>query len=263
MAVNNFKYLYGPVNSWRIGRSLGVDPVSATQKTCSFDCIYCQAGKTIILSKEREIFVPTKEIFNEIKNLPEVELDYITFAGNGEPTLAKNLGELIRGIRQIRKEKIAVITNASMIDHKDVQNDLFLANRVEAKLDGVLSETFYKVNQPASSITIKKIIDGLCDFRNKYQGEMILQIMFVQENKNEAEEIAKVALAISPNLIEVNTPLRKCLVSPLSPDELKSIENVFKKVSQNEIPIRNVYDTERKKSQPFSKKATDRRRGRE
>ena len=94
-----FKYIYGPVASWRLGRSLGVDAISQKEKQCSFDCVYCQIGRAKPIARRRKIFVPTEDILDELKRLPRVPLDYITFSGMGEPTLAKNIGELIIKIK--------------------------------------------------------------------------------------------------------------------------------------------------------------------
>ena len=110
MDAKSFKYVYGPVSSWRLGCSLGIDPVSKGRKICSFDCIYCQVGKTGLLIDERHRFINCEDIIKELDSLPPLEIDYITFSGAGEPTLASNLGEMIRGIKKIRQEKIAVIT---------------------------------------------------------------------------------------------------------------------------------------------------------
>ena len=101
-----FNYLYGPVSSWRLGSSLGVDLISSDQKICSLACLYCQLGATMVKTKKRSIYVPTKEIIEEIKTLPpNLQADYITFSGMGEPTLAANLGEAIKQIRTLRYEK--------------------------------------------------------------------------------------------------------------------------------------------------------------
>jgi len=101
MIDKKYKYIYGPVDSWRLGRSLGVDLISRDDKICTFDCVYCQVGKIATFSDRREVFVPTEEIIGEIKSLPSLEIDYVTFSGRGEPTLAENLGEVIREIKKM------------------------------------------------------------------------------------------------------------------------------------------------------------------
>jgi len=261
--IPKYKYIYGPVTSWRIGRSLGIDPLSSVKKACTFDCVYCQAGRTEVLPTDRSVYVPTEALLNEVRSLPHVVLDFITFAGNGEPTLAANLGEMILGIRALRKEKIAVITNASLIDRPDVQADLRLADRVEAKLDAASPASFSVVNQPAKGVVIENVIAGLKVFRKMYQGQLILQVMFLASNKANAEAIAKIALEIAPDLVEINTPLRACAVKPLSPEDLAPIAEVFHRVCGEKIPVRSVYEAKREKSRPFCQQSTDRRRGKE
>ena len=128
------KYIYGPVYSWRLGMSLGIDPLTDKRKICNFDCPYCQLGRTAKFYTQREDFVPVETILTEIKAMPPMRIDCYTFSGRGEPTLAKNLGAMIRAVREATGGKIAVITNAGLIDRPDVQEDLFLADWVLAKL---------------------------------------------------------------------------------------------------------------------------------
>ena len=263
MEPSKYKYIYGPVSSWRIGRSLGIDPVSAVPKTCTFDCVYCQAGRTGVFPKDRDIFVPTEALMEEIRSLPQVTLDYITFAGNGEPTLAKNLGEMIRRIRSLRKEKIAVITNASLIGRKDVREDLLLADRVEVKLDASSAVFFTKINHPMPEVLFENIVEGLAAFRKVYKGQLVLQVMFVAGNRDCAAGIAKIALEIHPDEIEINTPLRVSPAMPLSPEELAEMTDVFRKICGRKIKVRSVYEAKREKSSPFCWHATERRRGKE
>ena len=154
MSARNYRYIYGPVPSWRLGSSLGIDPLSRDGKVCSFDCIYCQIGETAFLTDERKTFVPAAKIINELDSLPALKIDYITFSGTGEPTLAENLGQMIKAIKQIRREKIAVLTNSSLMYREDVQRDLFLADFVVAKLDAPSQTIFELVNRPIKTIKI-------------------------------------------------------------------------------------------------------------
>lgn len=263
MEPPKYKYIYGPVSSWRLGRSLGVDPISSFQKTCSFDCVYCQAGRTEVFPSTREVFIPTEALSHELNSLPEVPLDYITFAGNGEPTLAKNLGEMIRAVKMVRKEKIAVITNASLIDRRDVVEDLILADLVEAKLDASSETSLKAVNQPMSEIRWEDIVGGLKAFRKVYRGHLTLQVMFVASNKSCAAAIAKIAHEIGPDEIEINTPLRACAVNPLSLEDLEEITAIFRGICGAKIKVRSVYEAKREKSLPFCQPSTERRRGKE
>lgn len=256
MAKRNYKYIYGPVSSWRLGRSLGIDPISGKVKICSFNCIYCQLGKTRLFTGKRKIFVPAQEVIGEINSFPALKIDYITFSGAGEPTLAKNLGQMIKAIKRIRDEKIAILTNSSLIDKKDVQRDLLLTDFVVAKLDVSSQELFEKVNQPVPGLKFNRILKGIKEFKARYKGKLALQIMFAEENKGYARGIARMARDIDPDEVQVNTPLRPCGVRPLSKKELSIIKSNFKGMN-----VISVYDIKKKKAKSISREQTLRRRG--
>jgi wyosine [tRNA(Phe)-imidazoG37] synthetase (radical SAM superfamily) len=256
MSNKSYKYIYGPVSSWRLGSSLGIDPVSGKRKICSFDCIYCQIGRTKIYSDERKIFVSVREVIEEIDSLAPMEIDYITFSGKGEPTLAKNLGQMIKTIKKIRSGRVAVLTNSSLMDREDVHRDLSLADFVAVKLDAASGEVFEAVNRPLETIKFDTVIKGIKKFRNCYKGKFALQIMFVEENKKHAEEIAKIAKDINPDEVQINTPLRPCDVEPLSRAQLDAVKVFFEGL--NTI---SVYEAEKKQVTPISNKDTLRRRG--
>jgi len=256
MARKEFKYIYGPVPSWRLGSSVGIDPISDKKKVCSFDCIYCQLGRTRVYAKKRKTFVPTEKVIEEMESLPQVDIDYITFSGRGEPTLAKNLGKMITAVKSIRKEPIAVLTNASFLHDKGVRGDLSKADFVVAKLDAASESVFKKINGPARGINLAKVVGGIKKFLSEYTGKLALQIMFVKENEKEAEEIAQLAREIGADEIQLNTPLRPCAVKPLSKRKMKEIEKYFKGLN-----VISVYTSVRKKVKPVSGKDTLKRRG--
>lgn len=256
MGKKSYKYIYGPVPSWRLGSSLGIDPISNVEKICTFDCVYCQVGETRILTDERKMFIPVAEIIRELNLLPPLNIDYITFSGRGEPTLAQNLGQMIKAVKKARKEKIAVLTNSSLLYREDVQQDLLLADFVVAKLDASSQEVFEAVNKPIETIEFSEVLKGIKDFRNIYKGKLALQIMFIEENKNSAEDIAQIAGEINPDEVQINTPLRPCRVKPLPKEEIDNIESYFRGL--NAI---SVYKSERKEVDPISDKDTLRRRG--
>jgi len=156
--MKNLKYIYGPVASWRLGRSLGIDPLSGKERLCTFDCTYCQLGvrvaspqgKSGFFTTERKNYVSAKDVIQELKSQAEVKVDYITFSGRGEPTLALNLGELIKAVKRARKEPVAVLTNSSLLDREAVRNDLAKADLVAVKLDAWNEESFNRINKPAN-----------------------------------------------------------------------------------------------------------------
>ncbi|MEW6040314.1 MAG: radical SAM protein [Elusimicrobiota bacterium] len=256
MWKKGLKYIYGPVPSWRLGSSLGIDPISEKDKICTFDCIYCQLGRTYKFANERNTYVTSKEVIDEISSLSEMKIDYITFSGRGEPTLAENLGEMIESIKTLRKDKIAVITNSSLMDRKNAVEDLLLADFVIAKLDAYSQESLEKINRPMKQVTFNTILDGIKQFKSRYKGKFALQIMFIEENKDNAKELAQFAREIKPDEVQINTPLRPCRVKPLSKEDISNIKEYFK--DMNYI---SVYDNEKKKVEPISTEDTLKRRG--
>ncbi|MBU4311369.1 MAG: radical SAM protein [Candidatus Omnitrophica bacterium] len=256
MKTKDFKYIYGPVPSWRLGSSLGIDPISQAGKVCTFDCLYCQLGKTENFTGERKIFISVTKIIEELDLLPTVQFDYITFSGRGEPTLAGNLGQMIKAIKKIRKEKIAILTNSSLLNRRDVQEDLLPADFVVAKLDADSQKVFDIINKPMEAIKFDAIMEGIKDFRGIYKGKLALQIMFITENKKYVEKIAGLTKEIDPDEVQINTPLRPCGVKPLSKTELGTIESYF-----NALNVVSVYKAEKKKVKPISNEDTLKRRG--
>jgi wyosine [tRNA(Phe)-imidazoG37] synthetase (radical SAM superfamily) len=256
MSDKNLKYIFGPVPSWRLGVSLGIDPVSKGRKVCSFDCIYCQLGKAGFYTDERLLSIATMDVMEELATISSLKIDYITFSGACEPTLAENLGEMIRAVKQVRKEKVAVLTNASLMHREDVRKDLSLADLVIAKLDASSQEIFAKINRPVRTINFQKVVSGIKEFRKVYKGRLALQIMFIDQNKTYAKEIAGIAKEINPDEVQINTPLRPCGVKPLSPEEIERISDYF-----DGLNIVSVYKAERKKVQSISNEETLKRRG--
>ncbi len=236
--AQKYKFIYGPVPSWRLGRSLGIDPLSYHEKICSFDCVYCQLGQTQNMTTERREYVPVQDIINEVLSLPPIEIDYVTFSGAGEPTLAENLGLMIQEVKKIRKEPIAVITNSSLLGIKEVRDDLALADMVVAKLDAASQDIFEKVNRPHHTVTFESVLQSLREFKKSYTGKLALQIMFVKANQQEASQIAALTRDIDPDEVELNTPLRRCAESPLDRDTMKTIESYFAGMH-----VRSVYSS--------------------
>ncbi len=254
--MKDFKYIYGPVSSWRLGSSLGIDPLSQETKICSFDCVYCQLGKILAYTSARKPYVPTQKIIEELEMLPEVQIDYITFSGKGEPTLAENLGQMIEAIKTIRKTPIAVLTNSSLMHREDVLRDLFLADFVIAKLDAPFQNIFELVSRPIKTIKIDTIIQAIKDFKSCYAGKLALQIMFIKQNKKYASEVAQIAKEINPDEVQINTPLRPCKVKPLPKQELDEIKQYFEGLN-----VISVYEASKKEVKPLSDKDTLVRRG--
>lgn len=232
--------VYGPVSSWRLGRSLGVDLICG-EKVCSFDCVYCSLGKTVEKTLERRVFVPTERVAQEIeKALQKVEADVVTFSGTGEPTLAQNLGEAIEVVRKISDLPVAILTNSSLMTEEDVRRNLIRADIVIGELDAPNEELFKRINQPHEGITLREIIEGMKKFREEFKGKFSLEVMFVPENKAFSGEIAEILRTIDPDEIQINTPLRPSPVKPLTPEELRGVLKSFEGMN-----FHSVYEAEK------------------
>jgi len=219
--------IYGPVSSWRLGRSLGFDILSPGGKTCSFDCTYCELGATVHPLTERREFVKLAELKRELQEVKSIEADYATFAGGGEPTLASNLGEAISIVKLALGLPVAVLTNSSLMNKDDVRRDLALADLVIAKVDAPNEKIFKTVNKPFRGQTLSQILESIRRFRSEYKGKLAIQMMFVDANKGCAEEMAIIARELSPDEVQINTPLRLGGVKPLSPQEIAAIRDKF------------------------------------
>ena len=232
--------------------------MSTPVKTCSYDCIYCQLGTTTQRLLERKEFVSVPRLALELEQVKESDLraDLVTFSGVGEPTLSSNLGRAIETARGILKLPVAVLTNSSLLPRDDVRRDLSLADIVVAKLDAPNDEVFQAVNRPADKYRLNDILDGIERFRLQYRGKLALQMMFIRQNKDFATRLAQLASQISPDEIQINTPLRPCAVKPLSPTEIAEIKSVFEGLGA----VVTVYEKARPQVEPLDPQETLRRR---
>jgi len=144
------QYIYGPVPSRRLGRSLGVDLVPF--KTCTFDCVYCQLGRTTNRTMERKEWVPLEPVLTQLEAKLDLKPDYITLAGSGEPTLYSKMSELIIRIKELTDVPVAVLTNGSLLWIPEVRDALLSADLVVPSLDAGSSELFRYVNRPHTNI---------------------------------------------------------------------------------------------------------------
>jgi wyosine [tRNA(Phe)-imidazoG37] synthetase (radical SAM superfamily) len=204
-----YKYIVGPIISRRLGVSLGIDPIPS--KTCSFDCLYCEVKKTNNKTIERKEYVNADEILFELKDYlknSNKKLDYITFSGSGEPTLNSKIGYIINEIKKITDTPVAVITNSSIIDRKEVRDDLLNADLIVPSLDAVTESVFKKIDLPHHSIKIENIIEGLISLRKEYKGQIWLEILVLKgynDTEDEIKKLAEVIKKIKPNKIQLNS----------------------------------------------------------
>ncbi|NQT19895.1 MAG: radical SAM protein, partial [Planctomycetes bacterium] len=153
------KYIFGPVPSRRLGRSLGVDVVPL--KTCSYDCIYCQLGNTTCKTVERKEWVPLDDVVLELKDRLSSRPDYITLSGSGEPTLYSRVAELIDRIKVMTDVPVAVLTNGSLLWQEEVRRQLMKADLVIPSLDAGDEVMFRLVNRPHEDVSFERMLAGL------------------------------------------------------------------------------------------------------
>jgi len=208
-------YVFGPVPSRRLGNSLGVNNIPI--KHCSYSCVYCQVGRTTNLTVGRRTFYEPRRIIEEVVSAVEEylgKIDYITFVPNGEPALDINLGKAIKGIKEKVEEKVAVITNGSLIG--SAYQDLLLADLVSVKIDAGSEDTYRRINRPHPDISLRGVIDSVMDFREKYNGTLLTETMLIDglnDGERDLKKTAKVVGRIAPEKAYLAIPVRP----PLEP----------------------------------------------
>ena len=200
---SGFSSVYGPVSSWRYGRSLGIDPIGPVS-TCSFDCVYCQLGEIEDRTRQRRIFVPTSRILRDLRAVAIAGVDVTTLSGSGEPTLALNLGEIVSAIGAATGKPVGVLTNASLLGDPGVRQELALADFVAAKLDAAGDERLRRVDRPVAGIGLAGIRSGLLSFRREYRGELAVQTMLLGRwpEREQADYVAFIA-ELAPDEVQL------------------------------------------------------------
>jgi len=229
MTTGAYRYVFGPALSRRLGRSLGVDVLPF--KTCTYDCVYCQLGRTTNRTIERREYVPLDAVLDEVRRKLDsgVETDYISIVGSGEPALYSKLGALIAGIKAMTDVPVAVITNGSLLWRDDVADDLRLADLVIPSLDAADAAAFQDVNRPDPAITFERMLDGLAAFRERYDGQLWLEVFLLGDVSATDEAVTQLAghiARIRPDKVQLNTVARPApggRVRPVPREELERI----------------------------------------
>ena len=211
MAVDGTRFIYGPVPSRRLGASLGADLVP--YKTCDYDCVYCQLGRTTDKTARRDSYVPAGIILEQLeRKLERIPTpDFITMSGSGEPTLNSGLGEVIQGVKRMSNVPVAVLTNGSLLGDPDVFAACLSADLVVPSLDAGDEEAFQAINRPCEGVTLSEVVDGLCSFKERFDGAIWLEV-FLLEGINSSEEhlekICALVKRIGPDKVQLNTVAR-------------------------------------------------------
>jgi len=205
------RHVYGPVPSRRLGRSLGVDLVPF--KTCSYDCIYCQLGRTTNNTTTRAEYVPVEGVLAELQQKLRAGPgpDFIGLAGSGEPTLHSRIAELIAGLKQVTSVPVAVLTNGSLLFEPEVRAALARADLVLPSLDAGSPSGFERVNRPHPDISFERMVDGLVTFSREFKGRIWLEVFIlagITDQPDEVERIAAIADRIRLDRVQLNTVSR-------------------------------------------------------
>jgi len=205
--------VFGPVPSRRLGQSLGIDPIPL--KTCNWNCVYCQLGRTARVAAGRREWVPEAMILRQVREALEShlpgEIDWITFVGSGEPTLHSGLGRMIREIQGMGSIPVAVITNGALLRQRQVREELAAADAVLPSLDAGSADLYRRINRPHSSLDFEGHVQGLVDFREAYAGRLWLEIMLLDGVNDTEEALRDLAVwvdRIRPDAVHLDVPSR-------------------------------------------------------
>lgn len=241
-------HVFGPVPSWRLGQSLGVDPVPL--KTCNWNCVYCQLGRTKPVTMRRARYVPENAAVDEVRQAlatDEAErIDWVTFVGSGETLLHSKIGWMLRAVKDLTDIPVAVITNGSLLFNPHVRYELAVADAVLPSLDAGNEDLYRRINRPHRAVTFERHVEGLIAFRKEYSGRLWVEIMLLRgmnDGDRELAETASVLGQIRPDEIHINGPSR----SPVEPwVECPDAEAVIRATDYFEsvAPVRVVHAAE-------------------
>ncbi len=228
-----YKHIFGPVPSRRLGRSLGVDLVPL--KTCSFDCVFCQVGKTSDLTVRRGVYVDTDEALDEVTRWLSSgdTADNITLSGSGEPTLHTEFGRIIEFVKEKCIIPAALLTNGSLLHMPEVRADALKADVVKISLSAWDEASLRAINRPAPELTYERVYGGIKSFSEDFFGELWVEVFLVAGINDKPEQVRKVAArvnALRPHVVHLNTVVRppsESWVKPASQDAMERLAELF------------------------------------
>lgn len=236
-----YRYIFGPVPSRRLGISLGVDLIPP--KTCSYNCIYCESGKTTNLTVERREYVPLDDVLKELDSVLKTHprLDFVTYSGSGEPTLHSRISEVTRFVKEKYPEyKTALLTNGSLFYDEKVRRDCLDIDVVIPSLDCAGETEFKKVDRPHHSLSAAVVNEGIARFRTEYTGQIWLEIFIVPGINDTDEEIGRINAEIAkirPDKIQLNTLDRPGVVDWIRPADDMRMQEIAGKLRHDNIEI--------------------------
>jgi len=232
-------HIFGPVNSRRLGRSLGVDLF--TEKICNLNCIYCEVGTTRRLTCQRDQYVPTGRILAEIDTWfgetgRQAEIDVVTVTASGEPTLHSGFGEILAHIKACSGKPVCVLTNGTTLMDPQVRQELALADIAIPSLDAARESSFRKLDRPAGCVHLDEVIRGLIAFSHEYSGRLWLEILFargINDSDQDVEALQEVIGRMRLERIQLNTVARPPLEEYARPSTGKRLADIARFFRQN------------------------------
>jgi len=239
------KYVFGPVPSRRLGKSLGVDPVPL--KTCNWNCVYCQLGRSRPVVNERADYYPPEEIVAEVGEAlakhATGQIDWVTFVGSGEPLLHAHMGWMLREVKAMTDIPIALITNGSLLYLPAVRQEIAVADAVLPTLDAGSADVYRRIDRPHAEATFERLVEGLVSFSQEYGGKLWVETMLVS-GMNDGEEalhdIAARIKEIAPDEVHINLPTRPPAEAWLEPPDDESLMRAIG-IIEEVAPVKAVY----------------------
>jgi len=236
------KWLFGPVPSRRFGRSLGIDLF--TRKICTFDCVYCEVGRTPRTTDCVDTFAPVEEVLDELRDyladhhddLP----DFITFAGSGEPTLHREIDLIIHGIKEMSTVPVVLLTNGSLLHREAVLNRVLDVDYLVPSLDAGCPETYSRINRPTAKIPYEKLLEGLIAAQRACRGHYLLEVLLVDGVNTSEEELEKLKECINrinPDAVQINTVFRPPAESNVHAASEETIQHFAELVGEKAVPV--------------------------
>ena len=241
---------FGPVPSRRLGYSLGINHVPA--KCCSYACVYCQVGPTTQMNLKRQEFYPVEQIIEDVERKITAcsqlgkAVEFLTLVPDGEPTLDLHLGSIIEQLKQFQIP-IAVISNASLIDQPEVQDELLRADWVSLKVDAVDENLWRKINRPHRLLSLSRMLNGMLAFRKKYCGELVTESMLVaglNDTEEAAHSLCDFLLDLQPLKSYLSIPTRPPAESWVSPPSAGSLQAFIKVCSDRISGVNFLFESE-------------------
>ena len=250
--MNNFKYVYGPVPSRRMGLSIGISPIAKGH--CNYSCIYCQLGRTKSMTNKRDEYFDYEDVIKEFKAYlkDNIIFDVVTIVGEGEPLLYSKLGFLIKELKQLTNKPIAVITNGALLSEASVREELKDADIVLPSLDACDEKMFKKINRPHGSINFDDVVEGLRTFSKEYEGQLWIETMIVKDINDNREFFLNFK-----NLLSTINYHRLYINSPVRPPAETFVEQSSKKAIEEAISILGGISIDKLVSEGFYSEVDD------